>query len=257
MPEDFPRIVADALVQYQSLALIVMAIGFAALELILPHYPVDRRRDLFLDFVGVVAGFAFVAVSYSALRWLVSLAGDPSWDRAMSAPRELPSMVKVLLVVLIVDFSIYWLHVFMHRYRFAWRMHRWHHSIEQMYWFAGFRASFLHILIYGIPQVAVPMIVFDLSLSEMMVASAVGNFVQIWTHTNLKVNLGPLQWLIVTPDYHRVHHRAGDGPAKNLGNLLTVWDRLLGTYEAADQSAVDHCGLVEPRPGLIRMMLGI
>jgi sterol desaturase/sphingolipid hydroxylase (fatty acid hydroxylase superfamily) len=68
-------------------------------------------------------------------------------------------------------------------------MHRWHHSIEQLYWFAGFRASFLHILLFGISQVIVPVFVFDLNMSEMMVATGLGNFVQIWTHTNLKVNI--------------------------------------------------------------------
>lgn len=175
----------------------------------------------------------------------------------MHAPRQLPSAVKLLWVVLLVDFSIYWLHWCMHRWKFAWRTHRWHHSIEQMYWFAGFRASFLHILLYAIPQLVLPMAIFDLNASEIVVASAAGNFVQIWTHTNLKVNIGPLQWLIVTPDYHRLHHRAGHGPARNLGNLLTVWDRLFGTHEAPDRLRASRCGIVEPRPSLLRMVLGV
>jgi hypothetical protein len=81
MPEDFPQIIADALIQYQSLGLIVMALGFAALEPILPHHPIERRRDLLLDVIGVVAGVAFVAMSYAALRWLASLLAEVSWAR--------------------------------------------------------------------------------------------------------------------------------------------------------------------------------
>lgn len=257
LPEDLAQIVADALIQYQSLSLVLIAVAFIVLEPILPHYPVDRRREMLLNVVGVLAGVAFVAISYGALRQLGGTVDVAAWEQAMRVPRELASPVKVLFVVLIVDFSIYWLHRFMHRWNFSWRMHRWHHSIEQMYWFAGFRASFLHILLYGIPQVVVPVFIFDLGPSETMVASVVANFVQIWTHTNLKVNIGPLKWLIVTPDYHRVHHRASDGPAKNLGNLLTVWDRLFGTYEEPERSPIGRLGLVEPRPGLLRMLLGV
>jgi sterol desaturase/sphingolipid hydroxylase (fatty acid hydroxylase superfamily) len=256
MPEDLSRIVTAALADYQSLSLIVLAIVFAVLERFLPHHPVDRRRDLLLDTLGVVAGAAFVAISYGTLRWLVKLADGMGWDGALRTTRALPSAAKIVLVVVLVDFSIYWLHTFMHRCAFAWRMHRWHHSIEQMYWFAGFRASFLHVLLYGIPQVVVPVVVFDLGPSETMLVTGVANFVQIWTHTNLRVSIGPLQWLIVTPDYHRVHHRASDGPARNLGNVLTLWDRLFGTHEAPDRSPVRRCGLVEPRPGLTRMLLG-
>jgi len=257
LPENLPRLVADALVEYQSLSLVLLAIGFATLEAILPHHPVDRRRDLRLDLLGVVAGVAFVAVAYGGLRRLVGLADSRAWDGALLALRGLPSAAKVLLVVLLVDFSIYWLHAIMHRWEFAWRMHRWHHTIEQMYWFAGFRASFLHILLYGVPQVVLPVIVFDLGPWETTVAAAVANFVQLWTHTNLKVDIGPLQWLFVTPDYHRVHHRAAIGPPRNLGNVLTVWDRLFGTHEAPGRSAAGRCGLVGPRPPLLRMVLGL
>jgi len=250
-------VVTDALVQYQSLSLVVLAIAFAALEPILPHHPVDRRRDLLLDLVGVVAGLASVAIAYGALRGLARLVDSAWWSEAQRAARGLPSAVKVAWVVALVDFSIYWLHAFMHRSKFGWRMHCWHHSIEQMYWFAGFRASFLHILLYGVPQVVLPMIVFDLSPAEVAVAGGVANFVQLWTHTNLRLNIGPLRWLIVTPDYHRVHHRASDARAVNLGNVFTVWDRLFGTHEAPDRAPVAQCGLVGPRPGLFRMVLGV
>jgi sterol desaturase/sphingolipid hydroxylase (fatty acid hydroxylase superfamily) len=40
-----------------------------------------------------------------------------------------------------------------------------------------------------------------------------------------------LEYLIVTPRYHHVHH--SDNPThyrSNLGSLMTVWDRIFGTY---------------------------
>jgi sterol desaturase/sphingolipid hydroxylase (fatty acid hydroxylase superfamily) len=255
--EDMREVIAAALVQYQSWSIVLIAVAFAALELVVPHHPVNRRRELTRDLVGALAGVVFVMVSYSALQWAVRLTSREGLGGAVFESGALPSVVRVLLVVLVVDFCIYWLHRLMHRSAGFWRMHRWHHSIEEMYWFAGFRASLPHILIYGIPQVIVPSLIFDLSALELAAAAAIGNFVQVWTHANIKAHIGPLQWLIVTPDYHRLHHRASERPAVNLGNVLTVWDRLFGTHEAPDGRRSERCGLVEPRPPLWRMLLGV
>lgn len=251
------QIAADALTQYRSLWLIVMAAGFLVLEQILPHHPVNRRRHLHLDFLGVVAGLAFVAISYGSLRWLGALMDGLVWEDALPTLHDLPSPIKVLLVIIAVDFVIYWLHAFMHQWQFSWRMHRWHHSIEEMYWFSGLRASFPHVFLYAIPQVVLPVFIFDLSAAEMLVATGVGNFVQLWTHTNLKIHIGPLGWLLVTPNYHRVHHRTDQARPTNLGNLLTVWDRLFGTYEAPVQTSTTRLGLAERAPHPLRMLMGI
>jgi len=70
--------------------------------------------------------------------------------------QSLPGLVKIGMALFIVDFIIYWIHRAQHQFDFLWRTHAWHHSIEQMYWFAGFRTSFLHSLIYNIPQVIIP-----------------------------------------------------------------------------------------------------
>ena len=255
--ESMLEVAAAALVQYQSWSIVLIAVAFAGLELVIPHHPVNRRRELTKDLVGALAGVVFVTVCYSAIQWTVRLASRGELGGAVFELGALPSAVRVLMVVLVVDFCIYWLHRLMHHSACFWRMHRWHHSIEEMYWFAGFRASLPHILLYGVPQVIVPSLIFDLSAFELAAAAAIGNFVQVWTHANVKARIGPLQWLIVTPDYHRVHHRASERRAVNLGNVLTVWDRLFGTHEAPDSRRSDRCGLVEPRPPVWRMLLGI
>jgi hypothetical protein len=79
LPEDLAQIVADALIQYQSLSLVLIAVAFIVLEPILPHYPVDRRREMLLNVVGVLAGVAFVAISYGALRQLGGTVDVAAW----------------------------------------------------------------------------------------------------------------------------------------------------------------------------------
>ena len=61
-------------------------------------------------------------------------------------------------------------------------------------------------------------------------AYSFGVVVNLWVHTNLNVSLGPLDALIITPAFHRLHHGRDYGQMTNFGFLLTVWDRMFGTY---------------------------
>jgi sterol desaturase/sphingolipid hydroxylase (fatty acid hydroxylase superfamily) len=51
--------------------------------------------------------------------------------------------------------------------------------------------------------------------------------------------LGRLGLVLVSPAFHRHHHGRGVG-AKNLGGMLSAWDRLFGT---AEEPAVIPCGV--------------
>jgi hypothetical protein len=62
----------------------------------------------------------------------------------------------------------------------------------------------------------------------------------------VKANLGPLRYLLVTPQSHRVHHSIEARHAdRNFGVILSVWDRLFGTqWQGADE--YPECGSAEP-----------
>ena len=44
------------------------------------------------------------------------------------------------------------------------------------------------------------------------------------------LSFGPLNWLLVTPDYHRIHHAATLHRGKNLAGAFRIWDMMFGTY---------------------------
>ena len=58
---------------------------------------------------------------------------------------------------------------------------------------------------------------------------------QIWgilVHTEKINKLGFLEYFLVTPSHHRVHH--GSNPKyldKNMGMFLIIWDKLFGTFQ--------------------------
>jgi hypothetical protein len=54
----------------------------------------------------------------------------------------------------------------------------------------------------------------------------------ILIHTQMVGKLGFLEWFMVTPSHHRVHH--GSNPEyldKNIGMIFIIWDRLFGTFQ--------------------------
>lgn len=42
--------------------------------------------------------------------------------------------------------------------------------------------------------------------SHFMVHNQLNLIYQLWIHTTLIGNLGPLEWILNTPKHHRVHH---------------------------------------------------
>jgi hypothetical protein len=60
-----------------------------------------------------------------------------------------------------------------------------------------------------------------------------GNHLRGWPrlqHANLSWGFGPLGAILVSPQYHRIHHsRDREHHDCNYGDLLTIWDRAFGT----------------------------
>jgi hypothetical protein len=45
-----------------------------------------------------------------------------------------------------------------------------------------------------------------------------------------------IEWLIVTPSHHRVHHgKNAQYIDKNFSGLISIWDYIFGTYEAENE----------------------
>jgi len=214
----------------QIAALFGLIIVFSISERLWPAQRVDRWKDFKVD----VLSFAFaLAVNRLATHLIHGAVGDvtpPFLRGTVSFLQGLPSAVRILMALFIVDFIVYWIHRSQHRFNLMWRTHAWHHSIEEMYWFAGFRTSFFHSLLNNVPQVIIPVTLFELSPAEAGIGYSLGVFIQFVEHTNCRLSFGPLNWLLVTPDYHRIHHSATLHRGKNLAGTFRIWDMMFGTY---------------------------
>jgi sterol desaturase/sphingolipid hydroxylase (fatty acid hydroxylase superfamily) len=140
-------------------------------------------------------------------------------------------IVYWILLFVFEDLMYYWLHRFDHEIRLFWAVHVTHHSSDLMNFTVGFRSSVfqpVYRFIYFIPIVLLGFNPLDL----LFVYSAT----QIWgifVHTEYIHKMGWLEYILVTPSHHRVHH--GSNPKyldKNMGMFLIVWDKIFGTFQA-------------------------
>ena len=142
----------------------------------------------------------------------------------------MPTLFKLILFYVVEDFGLYWVHRLMHTPA-LWSVHRWHHSPSYMYWLAGIRATLPHVILFNCTYVlALPLLksASGWAFQVIMVEHVIRNN---WMHMNVSWNSSKLEWLIVTPRYHSIHHSADPLHHKaNLGALFTSWDRLFGTY---------------------------
>ena len=70
---------------------------------------------------------------------------------------------------------------------------------------------------------------------------------QFWVHTEHIPQLGPIEWLFVTPSNHRVHHgRNKIYVDRNYGGVFIVWDRLFGSFQAELNAQPVIFGLRKP-----------
>ena len=128
------------------------------------------------------------------------------------------------------DFMYYWLHRIDHFCRLFWAVHVTHHSSEEFNLTVGFRSSVLQPLyrfIYFIPLSVVGFKAIDI----MFIYRATQIF-GILVHTQTVGKLGWLEYFLVTPSHHRVHHASNVCYLdRNMGMVLIIWDKLFGTFQ--------------------------
>jgi sterol desaturase/sphingolipid hydroxylase (fatty acid hydroxylase superfamily) len=155
------------------------------------------------------------------------------WARVDALSRAIGSMhlaLQLPLIVLVADFTQYWVHRTFHTVPFLWPFHAIHHSAEEMDWLAGSRLHLVDVILTR-ALVYVPIFVLGFSeialLAYVFLVAAQATFI----HANVHWRFRPLQRWIATPAFHHWHHAAEREAAdKNFAVHTPVWDVLFGTY---------------------------
>jgi sterol desaturase/sphingolipid hydroxylase (fatty acid hydroxylase superfamily) len=140
------------------------------------------------------------------------------------------AVLALLVVTFITDFFFYWFHRTLHGNKVLWQAHLLHHSDELMTVMTANRGHVAETILSPL-FIALPMaVLFELPPVTIGILSVVPYAYQFFAHANLNVGFGPLWWLLISPNYHRIHHsiepRHHD---KNFTNWFPIWDILFGT----------------------------
>jgi sterol desaturase/sphingolipid hydroxylase (fatty acid hydroxylase superfamily) len=141
-------------------------------------------------------------------------------------------LLQVLIMFLIQDFCEFIAHILLHRSNFLWKFHKIHHAQEELGAASTRHFHFLEMCVFKpiiyLPFAMIGYSVVDYFLFQITVQNVWGFF----THCNIKVKWGILNYIINTPETHAWHH-AKNIPNKygvNYASILNIWDLLFGYF---------------------------
>ncbi|GAA0358668.1 sterol desaturase family protein [Bowmanella denitrificans] len=127
------------------------------------------------------------------------------------------------------DFCYYWNHRLGHEMNILWAAHVVHHSSEEYNLTTALRQSSSSLFSWVF---YLPMAVLGIDPVVMISVGSLNLIYQFWVHTRHIPKLGWLEWILVTPSNHRVHHAQNQIYIdRNYGGVFIVWDRLFGSFQ--------------------------
>ena len=150
-----------------------------------------------------------------------------------------PTWLELIASIVVLDLiAQYGAHYALHKVPALWRLHITHHSDTHVDVTTGTRHHPLDF-IFRETAALFAVVLLGMPLAFYLFYRVVTVFFTYWTHANIQ--LPPkleraLGYVFVTPHMHKVHHHHTlPHTDTNFGNMLSVWDRLFGTYGQIDE----------------------
>ena len=187
----------------------------------------------------MVVGFVLLATNLLVHK----LFGWAAKDGIRFWVQDLNFFVALFLIVLVADLVQYWTHRAYHEIPLLWRLHAVHHSARSMDWLAGSRQHIVELIITR-TLVLAPIYVLGFSKEVIDAYIVIVGFQAVFNHANVSVRLGPLRYLIVTPNFHHWHHSQDDEAIdRNYAAHFAFLDHLFGTAVQSDRKWPDRYGV--------------
>lgn len=231
---------------------------FFALELVFAYgrYSFASRVRATLFWVVYLAitviVFAFFSTLWGSLGIKPLLSVDMRWLTGSESVivKAIGWVVAVMFGLLTGEFFYYWFHRLQHTVPFFWRFHEVHHSLQEM---SAWNSNH-HFTeeIFRIPFVVIPLSLLFHTESGY-VPALIGLVLGLqgqYAHSNTKLHLGPVRYLIADNQYHRLHHSIEPKHYdRNFGSGTPVWDVLFRTAvfpKKGEWPATGVTGVSEP-----------
>ncbi len=193
---------------------------------LLMHKQVNRLFDTIsslssgiTNVIKDVLGLSIVIISYS---WLVD---------HLAIYHIQSTVLTYILAFVGIDFAGYWIHRWSHEINVFWNRHIIHHSSEEFNLSCALRQSVSEIFAL-FTFTYIPMAILGIPAQVVAVVAPIHLFAQFWYHTTLINKMGWIEYILVTPSHHRVHHAINpEYMDKNYSQIFIIWDKLFGTFQ--------------------------
>lgn len=226
-----------------------MAVALILLEAVFPAKAEWRMtfRSFLRDAKYIASGIATgAAASAIGAVLAIHVAGA-----GIGPVADLPLYVAVPLAILVFDFVQYWVHRWMHETSwplggFMWRLHVAHHLPDRVYVLMHPAAHPLNDLLVrqAINIGLIKLIGFN--ADAVFLFSVITVTGGLFSHFNLDVRAGLMNYLFVSTELHRFHHSAAPDESRNYGVVTPFWDIVFGTFVYRPGVLPARLGVEEP-----------
>lgn len=228
-------------------ALLYAIPGFMVLmlvEIAYGHYVKQQKYRLFDTLSSLSSGVTNALKD--SLGLALVLVSYPFLASRMAVVEVSNSWLTWVIAFVVIDFAGYWNHRLSHHVNIFWNQHVIHHSSEDFNLACALRQSISNVVGYT-AILLLPAALLGVEYSVIAVLAPLHLFGQFWYHTQHIGKLGFLEYILVTPSQHRVHHAINEQYIdKNLGQIFSVWDRLFGTFQEELDEVPPRYGVLKP-----------
>ena len=154
--------------------------------------------------------------------------------------------LAVIIAFLVQDFTGYCTHRLKHRVNILWNRHIIHHSSEDFNLACALRQSISNAINFS-TIFMIPAALLGVPVKIFVILGPIHFFFQFWYHTQLISKMGLLEYFLVTPSHHRVHHAINpEYIDKNYGQILIIWDKLFGSFQSEINDVKPVYGTLKP-----------
>lgn len=220
--------------------LIVISIAVFASEIMFPWRKEQKifRKDFWLDGFYMFFNFFIFTVFISGFYKCISKFSTDVLALKMTSLSiidlsDFQPVVQLLLFFVVLDFVQWFTHTLLHRYDFLWKFHKVHHSVKEMGFAAHLRYHWMENILYKPLKVLALMLLGGFQPEQAYVVHFLAIAIGHLNHANLKLDYGPLKYILNNPIMHLYHHAYSLPESfKNGANFaisLSLWDFIFKT----------------------------
>ncbi len=235
----------------KSAIIVSILVVLWAAESIVPMFAGRRRRfshgaaNVVLGIINAIVGsLLFGAALLVATQW----SRENAIGLLHHLPQAWPVWARFLIGLVLIDLWMYFWHRLNHSVPILWRFHAVHHADRELDATSAVRFHTGEIVLSGAARLFV-LPVLGISLPMLLVYELILLPVILFHHSNVRIAPAAdrlLRPILVTPWMHWVHHSMlRDETNSNYGSVLSVWDRLFGSFRLREDPSEIELGLTD------------